>query len=132
MEDTVDIMTLSELKQRIDSVLEMSHNREFNVCIPNNKGGMGGTSVTYITGANGGIDWDMGKFFLHPSVKMIERPPDFTETQFQQALQRIKTLESTLSRLVDAIEGDPKHLSHTVRFAKTALETFKKKPIKAK
>lgn len=68
-------MTLKELKERIDWYLEHNiRNGELEVCIPNQKGGMGGTSVTYVKTANKGIDWDKNKFFIFPEVDMIEQP----------------------------------------------------------
>lgn len=123
-------LTLLELKSRIDQYLEMKPDREMTVCIPNNKGGMGGTSVTYVTYAGGGIDWDAGKFFICPAVKMIERPPDFTESDYQNALKRIKSLEGIVERLVNGVETkNEKELGHAIKFAKTALDIFKKKPV---
>lgn len=68
-------MTLKELKQRVDTYYEMNERyHDLEVCIPNNKGGLGGTSVTKVKYANKGIDWDSGKFILSPEVPMIERP----------------------------------------------------------
>lgn len=123
-------MTLMTLKEVVDRYLEMRQGRDLTVCIPNNKGGMGGTSVTNVMGANGGIDWDGGKFFIQPEVKMIERPPDFTESKFQEALQRIKSLETIIEKFLHDTEGDQKFLPTTIRFAKTAMERFNKNPIK--
>lgn len=127
MEQEQKPLTLSALKERVDSLMENNRNADCYVCIPNNKGGMGGTSVTDVTYAGCGIDWDRGKFMLYPVNKMIEMPPSFTVSDYQKALQKIKTLESTLQRLIDATEGDQKHLPHTVRFSKTVLETYAKK-----
>lgn len=125
-------LTILTLKEAVDRYIQMRPNsRELTVCIPNNKGGMGGTSVTNVIGAHSGIDWDAGKFMIYPEVKMIEMPPTFTESQYQEALQRIKSLEMIARRLVDSIESkDEKELGHSVRFAKTALDIYKKKPIK--
>ena len=67
-------MTLRELKERIANIDERYDDLE--VCIPNNKGGMGGMSVTYVKGANRGIDWDGGKFIIWPEVEMKERTKD--------------------------------------------------------
>lgn len=122
----LNIITLKEVLERC---LEMRRGRELNVCIPNNKGGMGGTSATNVVFAGGGIDWDAGKFFIYPQVKMIEMPPEFTESKFQDAIQRIKTLEGLVQRLLDSIDT-PRELDHAKRYAITVLEIFKKKPIK--
>ncbi len=64
-------LTLITLKEVVDHHLSMKGDRanEITVCIPNNKVGMGGTPVTYVTGAHGGIDWDSGKFFIQPAGK---------------------------------------------------------------
>lgn len=133
MRDSVEKkrLTIITLKELVDRHIEMKPGRELTVCIPNNKGGMGGTSVTYVTSAHGGIDWDAGKFFLYPEVQMIERPPDFTESDYQKALQRISSLESVAQRLVAAIEKkEEKEIGFAVRFAKSALDIFKKNPYK--
>ena len=119
-------VTLISLKEVVDRYLEDSRGRELTVCIPNNKGGMGGTSVTNVVSAHRGIDWDSGKFFIYPEVKMIERPPDFTESKYQEAIQRIKSLEGIVQRFVDSVD-DPKELGFAVKMAKNALEIFKKK-----
>ncbi len=69
-------------------------------------------------------------FLFSQQVKMIERPPDFSESDFQEALQRIESLEMIANRLVAAIEGkEERELGFALRFAKTALDVFKKKPI---
>lgn len=66
-------MTLQELKVIIDDRIKGNPRMaESSVCIPNNRGGMGGTSVTQVVGAHGGIDWDAHKFFLQPEKKMQE------------------------------------------------------------
>lgn len=67
-------MTLKELKERVSRLDERFDDLE--VCIPNNKGGYGGLSVTKVKGAHRGIDWDNGKFFIWPEVEMIEKPKD--------------------------------------------------------
>ena len=68
-------MTLKDLKERIDFCYEMNEqNHDLIVCIPNNKGGFGGTSVTIAKHANRGFDWDRGKFIITPEVPMIEKP----------------------------------------------------------
>ena len=67
-------MTLGELKERISHYGDRYDDLE--VCIPNNKGGMGGMSVTAVKGANRGIDWDGGKFILWPETEMVERTKD--------------------------------------------------------
>jgi hypothetical protein len=70
-------MTLEELKQKIDHYYEMSDRyHDLEVCIPNNKNGYGGTSVTMIKNAHRGVDWDSGKFFIIPETPMIEKPLD--------------------------------------------------------
>jgi hypothetical protein len=66
-------MTVLELKNIIDARIEGNPRcAEHSVCIPNNKGGMGGTAVTKVVSATGGIDWDASKFFIHPEKKMQE------------------------------------------------------------
>jgi len=69
-------MKLKELKEAIDRVYASHHDYDgidnIEVCVPNNKNGMGGTPVTRIKGAHKGIDWDSGKFFIYPEVKMVE------------------------------------------------------------
>lgn len=67
-------MTLLELKRRVDLVLERSGSETLEVCIPNNKAVMGGTSVTKVRSANRGIDWDNSKFIIWPEKEMIEQP----------------------------------------------------------
>ena len=65
-------MTLKELRERIE-VYSNERYDDLEVCIPNNKGGMmGGTPVTSVKGANKGIDWDGGKFFIWPETEMVE------------------------------------------------------------
>lgn len=67
-------MNLKELKQKVDACFdkgEQYHN--LRVCIPNNKGGWGGTSTTTLKYASKGIDWDSGKFILTPEVLMVEK-----------------------------------------------------------
>ena len=67
-------MTLKELKARVDAALSIDgRNDGLEVCIPNHKGGMGGTSVTKVVGAGTGIDWDRGKYFILPEKEMVER-----------------------------------------------------------
>jgi hypothetical protein len=68
-------MTLKELKERVDWAIENGDD-DLKVCIPNNKVGMGGTSVTFVKQAARGIDWDSGKFILWPETEMIERTKD--------------------------------------------------------
>lgn len=66
-------MKLSALKEIIDNRIESNPRAaDHIVCIPNNRGGMGGTSVTQVSGATGGIDWDSSKFFIYPEKKMQE------------------------------------------------------------
>jgi len=126
-------MTVMTLKEVVDDYLKMKGDRgkEIRVCIPNNKGGMGGTPVTSVMHAGGGIDWDASKFIIYPEVKMIEMPPAFTESEFQAALQRIKSLTNGLERLTAAVENkEEKELWHATRFAKNMLNAFEKSPIK--
>jgi len=67
-------MTLGQLKERVDYAIEQHEkNSELMVCIPNNKGGMGGTQVTGVANARKGFDWDNGKFIIHPEVPMVEQ-----------------------------------------------------------
>lgn len=135
MNTEIKRMTVLELKERIDNYLQMRFRdgAEVMVCIPNNKGGMGGTSVTYVNGAHGGIDWDASKFFIRPEVKMIERPPDFTETDFQEALGVIRYLMTQLDVLIRSAEGDAKYLPLRIKHAKQVLEiTNKNKILKIK
>jgi len=68
-------MNLKELKEAIDNVYASNNNPEkIEVCIPNNQSSYGGTSVTSVRSAHKGIDWDRSKFFIHPSIEMIENP----------------------------------------------------------
>lgn len=70
-------MTLKELKIIIDKTLEMnSRNENCEVCIPNNMGGQGGTSVTNVKFAGKGFDWDNYKFILYPEVKLTKMIED--------------------------------------------------------
>lgn len=67
-------MNLQELKDEIDAIelnsaIKLEH---ITVCIPNNKGGFGGTSVTGVKMAGKGIDWDNDKFIIFPETKMNE------------------------------------------------------------
>lgn len=124
--ETKKPITLTTLKEVVDRYLEMKPGRELTVCIPNNKGGMGGTSVTHVMGANGGIDWDAGKFFIYPMVKMIERPPDFTESDYQKALQQIESLKTALSGLIHEVENNTQFVPVKIRFCKRVLEIFNK------
>ena len=66
-------MTLKELKRRVDFAMQNEQNHVSIVCIPNNLGGMGGTSVTNVTGTGVGFDWDSGKFMIFTEVKMTEK-----------------------------------------------------------
>jgi hypothetical protein len=67
------IMKLRDLKQAIDRVYASNNNPDdIEVCIPNNKSGYGGTSVTLVIGAHKGFDWDKGKFMIYPEYKMTE------------------------------------------------------------
>ena len=67
-------MKLKDLKIKVDWAMEQERNHDLEVCIPNNKGGQGGLSVTLVRGANPGIDWDRGKFLIWPENEMIEKP----------------------------------------------------------
>ena len=69
-------MKLKELKDRIAAVPEGEFYDELEVCIPNGKVGMGGTSVTSVKQAAQGIDWDNKKFILWPETKLIEFQED--------------------------------------------------------
>ena len=68
-------MTIRELKERVDWAVE-NGGSDLQVYVPNNKGGMGGTSVTGVKQAAQGIDWDVRKFILWPEKEMIERTKD--------------------------------------------------------
>jgi hypothetical protein len=119
-------MTLTKLKERVDATLENRRGRELTVCIPNNKGGMGGTSVTNAVSAHSGIDWDSGKFFIYPEVKMIDMPPAYKDSEYQEALQKIRTLRNAIQMLVDVVEAkDEKIIPLKVKFCKTVLERIK-------
>jgi hypothetical protein len=69
-------MKLKELKDRIAAVPEGEFYDELEVCIPNGKVGIGGTSVTSVKQAAQGIDWDNKKFILSPETKLIEFQED--------------------------------------------------------
>jgi hypothetical protein len=64
-------MKLKDLKERVDWAIENSR-KDLDVCIPNNKVGIGGTSVTSVIQAAQGIDWDGGKFIIWPEEKMVQ------------------------------------------------------------
>ena len=68
-------MTLEELKEKIDKYYDYNNGsyRDWDICIPNNAGGVGGTSVTYIKGLGFGFDWDHGKAMLIPETKMVNK-----------------------------------------------------------
>jgi hypothetical protein len=68
-------MTIKQLKERVDWAVENSR-EDLDVCIPNNKVGIGGTSVTSVRQAAQGIDWDSGKFIIWPETKLIESQED--------------------------------------------------------
>jgi len=67
-------MTLGELKKRVDAALKQRDSEGFIVCIPNNKGVMGGQSVTSVKSVQSGFDWDRGKFIIYPECEMINSP----------------------------------------------------------
>ena len=73
-------MTLRELKQRVDFILEQRDQYgDIEVCIPNGKNTMGGTSVTPVKIAYRGIDWDSSKFIIVPETPMVEQSKNDTE-----------------------------------------------------
>jgi hypothetical protein len=64
-------MTVLELKTIIDKSLENDTARgHYQVYIPNNAGGWGGTSVTEVKTAMFGFDCIGGKFMLNPEKPM--------------------------------------------------------------
>lgn len=65
-------MTLKELKERIDSLMDKHADDE--VCIPNNKSGVGGTPATGIRQVNIGFDWNRGLVFIVPENMLQEIP----------------------------------------------------------
>ncbi len=67
-------MTLKELKERIDAILESGNHADDIVCIPNNKVGIGRTACTKVESVQTGFDWDDGNVFIYPENKMVERP----------------------------------------------------------
>lgn len=85
MEDK-ELLTLGKLWEIANAQLDNNPGAADRVvCIPNNKGGMGGTSVTNVTSAGGGIDWDAHKFFMWPENKMIEAGQQPVKDWKQQA-----------------------------------------------
>ncbi len=67
-------MTVSELKKRLDDIIE-NNPRQANarIVIPNNKKGMmGGTPATEVVNCYAGFDWNNNKVFLQPENDMIE------------------------------------------------------------
>jgi hypothetical protein len=120
-------MTLQQLKERVNQILDTNPRKgECTVCVPNNKGGMGGTSVTEVDNANCGIDWDNGKFILRPTVKMIEMPPTYSDNEMQRAIQQIGSYETAIKKLIHDSEGEQKNLKNSIRFANRVLEAYKK------
>ncbi len=68
-----DMLTLNDFYKWAKEKITNDHRaKDYMICIPNNKGGMGGTSVTYIQSIHQGIDWDARKVFLYPDNKMVE------------------------------------------------------------
>lgn len=65
-------MTLIELKEIIDFLLQTEGNEDLKVCIPNNKPSMGYTSVTYVKNVCKGFDWDSQRLFIYPENEMTE------------------------------------------------------------
>lgn len=67
-------MTLLELKNIIDETIRVSPTpaSKIIVGIPNNKRGVGGTSVTNVKLAYRGIDWDRSLFIIAPEEYMQE------------------------------------------------------------
>ncbi len=120
-------LTIITLKEVVDRYLEHKPRREIIVCIPNNKGGMGGTPVTNVVYAGGGIDWDAGKFFIYPAVEMIERPPNYTDSEYQEALSQIRTLKTALSGLIHEVENETKFIPVKLRYCKQVIEILSKK-----
>jgi hypothetical protein len=85
MEDK-ELLTLGKLWEIANAQLDNNPGAADRiVCIPNNKGGMGGTSVTNVKSAGGGIDWDARKFFMWPENKMIEAGQEPVKDWKQQA-----------------------------------------------
>jgi hypothetical protein len=81
-------MTIKQLKERVDWAVENS-GKDLDVCIPNGKVGMGGTSVTSVRQAAQGIDWDGGKFIIWPETKLIESQEDSADyTEFINYIRR--------------------------------------------
>ena len=67
-------MTVLELRDRLTQIMKAnSMAKDDVVCIPNHKGGMGGTSATNIKGAVQGFDWNRGKLFILPETDMINK-----------------------------------------------------------
>jgi hypothetical protein len=91
-------MKLKELKDRIDAVPKGEFYDELEVCIPNNKVGIGGTSVTSVIQAAQGFDWDDGRFILWPETKLIEFQEDPADyIGFINYLRRETGMSKTLS-----------------------------------
>ncbi len=67
-------MTLRELKKRVDAAVLRLHHEEddFEVVIPNNKPSMGARSMTRVSSAGQGFDWENEYFIINPEVKMQE------------------------------------------------------------
>lgn len=74
-------MKLEELKNKIDFYCLHGGIDGIEVCIPNNKGGMGGTPVTKVKFASRGFDWDSDKFMITPDVPMVEMTKEWKEDQ---------------------------------------------------
>ena len=105
-------MTLRELKERVDWAVENSR-RDLEVCIPNGKVGMGGTSVTSVRQAAQGIDWDGGRFIIYPETKLIEFQEDPADyIGFINYLRRETGMSKTLTLM--ALEDCKEEIGNVV------------------
>lgn len=64
-------MTLEELKLRIDTHLELNPKaKDWEVVIPVIKPAQGPTPCVEIESSGMGSDWNRGKYFINPTVKL--------------------------------------------------------------
>lgn len=103
-------MDIRDLKEIVDQTLDGNPDSKFKVCIPNNKSGFGGTSVTYIEYANIGFDWDSGKFILEPENKMIEASDEDISIQ-----EKYKELCGEIDRLQEKYDENGYDFPPTIK-----------------
>ena len=67
-------MTLEELGAKINLYLENPRNKDLEVVIRVKRDfAIGGTPCVDVVSAQGGIDWDSGKFMLYPKTDLTDK-----------------------------------------------------------